>query len=67
MKTKVIKHEEKFNPITLEITFETKEELDFIKKLIGSLSITKATELTGLSYPKTGDVLEVIYDSLKIN
>ena len=66
MKTKVIKHEVKFNPVTLEITFESQRELDFFNKLIGVLSPRKAEEITGMNYPE-GNILVNIFNSLNEN
>lgn len=63
MKTKVIKEIQKFNPVTLEITFESQEEIDFLKELIGNLSVDEAEKIAEMNIPKN-NLLRTLYNEL---
>jgi len=63
MKTKVIKEMPKFNPVTLEIAFESQEEIDFLKGLIGNLSVDEAEKIAEMNMPNI-DLIRIFYRGL---
>lgn len=63
MKTKIIKETPKFNPVTLEITFESREEIEFLANLIGKMSDFQAEKITGMQIPSP-TFLTTLYDAL---
>lgn len=64
MKAIIKKDETIFNPLTLELTIETKQEYDFLVKLIGNMSMQQAEDIAKIVAPYS-DFLAVIYNSLK--
>ena len=65
MKALIKKDETIFNPLTLELTIETKQEYDFLTKLIGNMSMQQAEEIANIKSPSS-DFLTIIYRSLEI-
>lgn len=65
MKALIKKDETIFNPLTLELTIETKQEYDFLTKLIGNMSMQQAEEIANIESPSS-DFLAIIYRSLEI-
>lgn len=63
MKVKRVIQEEKFRPVTIELTFESEEELIYLGRLLGNMSPHDTDKITGLKEPF--DMIGTIYNSLK--